>query len=514
MPLPTRDSGSGLARSSTRPRRPAALLPGVLALALLPFTLAASPPEPAALPSLDEPRLQDEGDREPVAASNQDEDEGSDETEASSDQRTQDERERRPNKKRDIVKLAEPKWIKHEIIPGERLDEIADRYRVRTGSLIRWNKLDKNRPRIIAGRTLAIYTKHIPPPRQKIIYTVEFGDTWNAIAEAHRVDADLLRRRWNSKVPRRFKAGQKIVIWVDPLDDPKFGAKLSAAASTLPLIAIPGNSISVGKPNKGRLLHSVQLPENKQLYTLRKPEEAYGSSHTLDHLQLAIARWRQTTGFRGALKIGSISKRGGGKLRPHSSHRSGRDVDIRLPVKQKGGEASKIRDVDWDALWGLIVALVDTGEVQSIYLTTGRQKHLYAAAKRAGASPKTLAQRRDRAPLQGPHGAHPRALQVRPRRGSLRKLLIARRPSSGRSRPAPCPGAAQSLSSPRCALSIQPRASFSITWIALFLKGRIMKGTSSSRASLSRLTVIAPSRRLPRTVNPSSTRVSLTQRAL
>src|SRR5690606_19434846 len=112
------------------------------------------------------------------------------------------------------------KWIKHEVIPGERLDDIATRYDVHTASLIRWNKLDKNKPRIYAGRKLAVYTKHIPPPPRKISYTVEFGDTWNKIAAAHHVDPDRRRHRWNPKAPRNFKAGQELVIWVDPLNDP------------------------------------------------------------------------------------------------------------------------------------------------------------------------------------------------------------------------------------------------------------------------------------------------------
>jgi murein endopeptidase len=300
-----------------------------------------------------------------------------------------------PEPESPIVKLSEPKWIKHTIIPGERLDDIAARYDVSTESMIRWNKLDKKSPKIYAGRELAVYTKHIPPPQRKLVYEVESGDTWAKIAGAHHVDVELLRERWNPKVPRKFKAGQEIVIWIDPLLDPSFftsgAAGTSAAANAaLPLAAIARGSISVGKPHDGRLVNSIQLPENKKLYTIRRPEEAYGSSHALDQLQLAIARWRRDSGYTGSLKIGSISKQGGGKLKPHSSHRSGRDVDIRLPLEHKDGSAENVDDVDWDALWILIMAFVDTGEVETIYLTHDRQKHLQAAAKRANASADTI----------------------------------------------------------------------------------------------------------------------------
>ncbi|KIG19257.1 Membrane-bound lytic murein transglycosylase D precursor [Enhygromyxa salina] len=292
---------------------------------------------------------------------------------------------------------AKATWIKHRIIPGERLGDIATRYKVSTDSLIRWNKLDPKDPKIFAGRSLRVLTKHAPPPQQKLEYIVKSGDTWNRIAKAHNVDPDLLRLRWNPKVPKAFKAGQKLVIWVEPaVKQPKPAgpagetAANDAALAPLPLVKIRTGSISVGTPSNGKLINALQLPENKQLYTLRRPDEAYGSSHTLDNLQLAIARWRRDSGFTGALKIGAISKQGGGKLKPHSSHRSGRDVDIRLPVVARGGSAEQISDVDWDALWGLVMALVDTGEVQTIYLTTDRQKHLLAAAKRAGADQATI----------------------------------------------------------------------------------------------------------------------------
>jgi murein endopeptidase/LysM repeat protein len=313
-----------------------------------------------------------------------------------------------------IKKLAKPKWIKHTILPGERIDDIATRYDVRTASLIRWNKLDQDRPKLFAGRELAIYTKHIPPPQQKLIYTVKRGDTWNEIASAHDVDPDQLRLRWNPKVPRKFKAGQELVIWVDPLDNPALlrdpnesrtkasagtsaqvggrsgraaQASMSAAAAVnLPLVKIKTGSVSVGKPNRGRIVNALALPENRTLYTIRKPDECFGSSHTLHNLQLAIANFRHATGFGGELVIGAISKQSGGHLRPHSSHQSGRDVDIRLPVKSASGSSDNIDDVDWDATWALIQALISTGEVQYIFLSTSRQKRLHKAAKRAGAS--------------------------------------------------------------------------------------------------------------------------------
>lgn len=296
----------------------------------------------------------------------------------------------------EILELKKPKWIKHEVVPGERLDDIALRYDVKRGSLIRWNKLDEDKPTLVAGKSISVYTKHIPPAQQKIIYTVVKGDTWQKIADAHGVDVDHLRLRWNQKVPRNFKAGQDIVVWLDPLTQSGAiglgtlspgGVVKTATGKVIPLVAIPKGAVSVGKPNKGKLVNGKALPENDKLYTIRRPEEAFGSSHTLSHLQAAIADFRRTTGYDRELVIGAISKKSGGRISPHSSHQSGRDVDIRMPAKKgvKSSEMDDASDIDWNATWALIRALVATGEVQYIFMSHSRQKYLYEAAKKAGA---------------------------------------------------------------------------------------------------------------------------------
>jgi murein endopeptidase/LysM repeat protein len=302
----------------------------------------------------------------------------------------------------EILELKKAKWIKHEVVPGERLDDIALRYDVKRGSLIRWNKLDEDKPSIYAGRSLSVYTKHIPPQQLKIVYTVVHGDTWQKIADAHGVDVDALRIRWNPKVPRKFKAGQDVIIWLDPLTQPgaaglgnltTAGTVKTVAGKSLPVVAIAKGAVSVGRPNKGKLINSIQLPDNDKLYSIRRPEECFGSSHTLANLQSAIAEFRRVTGYDRELIIGAISKKGGGRISPHSSHQSGRDVDIRMPAKKgvKSKDMDDSSDIDWNATWGLISALVATGEVQYIFLSHSRQKHLYEAAKKAGVKKDELA---------------------------------------------------------------------------------------------------------------------------
>jgi murein endopeptidase len=162
--------------------------------------------------------------------------------------------------------------------------------------------------------------------------------------------------------------------------------------------------MSMGEPQRGRLHASVPLPENPALYVVRRPEYAYGSSHTVFHLQLALAKFREHTPYRGPLIVSDLSKSGGGRLRPHRSHQSGRDVDIWLPLRAnkrgvtiRGGSVEAFNPgdfehfcstrpghIDWDASWQLVKALVRTGQVEGIFLSKSRQRFLRRAALRDG----------------------------------------------------------------------------------------------------------------------------------
>lgn len=290
-------------------------------------------------------------------------------------------------------KKPERKWIKHQIIAGDSLDEIAERYGVTKSGLIRWNKLDPKRPMIIAGHKLSVYAAKFPPPREEISYEVKRGDTWYEIAKAHGCTVDELKR-WNKKVPRAFKAGTDLTIWVEP-EPPSYvepGEKAVVDDTPLPLKQVRANGISVGSPNRGRLLHGIQMPENEALYTVLRPENCYGSSHTISTLQLAAARWRRVYDYSGALVISAISRPGGGRFRPHRSHQNGRDVDIRLPVRAdvSGTSASSTGEVDWDATWAFVAELLATDQVVYIFLERSRQRYLYKAAQRAGVSEEDL----------------------------------------------------------------------------------------------------------------------------
>jgi hypothetical protein len=277
-------------------------------------------------------------------------------------------------------------WINHEIIPGERLDEIADRYAVSIGSILRWNNLDPNRPQFWVGEQLRIQTQLPDRGRHKVSYVVRPSDTWDTIAYRFGVDRQRLEKAWNPH-ELTLQTGHSLSVWVENgmVEQEPTPGPLSA---TLP---VPPGAQSIGRPEAGTLVNGVQIPVNPALYTVRNPDHSFGSTHAIDVLQRSIAIFRARTGFDREVTIWDMSLEHGGHYGPHRSHRSGRDVDIGLPLRAGFtlGTAKK-GSVDWEATWHLIRAFIESGEVRYVFLSRQRQISLYKAALSCGATPEEL----------------------------------------------------------------------------------------------------------------------------
>ena len=183
-------------------------------------------------------------------------------------------------------------------------------------------------------------------------------------------------------------------------------------AEELDIKRVPFGGISAGEPHRGRLYGGIPLPENPELYVVRRPDYAYGSTHAVKHLQIALAKFRAKAHYQGPLIVSDLSKPRGGRNRPHISHQSGRDVDIWLPLRCnrrgvtiRGGDlsasnriafkefsASNARQIDWSASWELVKALIRTGQVEGIFLARSRQRFLRRAAIRDGVRGKALSE--------------------------------------------------------------------------------------------------------------------------
>jgi murein endopeptidase len=319
------------------------------------------------------------------------------------------------------------RWIEHRVAPGERIAEIAELYGVASDDVVTWNKLDKDRPMIRTGQMLRIQTSAPSQSRTRASYTVRRGDSWSTLAKRFAVSVGRLRDQWNSG-EQELQLGTRIVVFRLPDPNAAVEAKaeqLAAAAapatsiaptassaptstvaatpapaavvkaapvSVAPIIPAMQGAQSHGRPDRGRILNAAQIPINEGLYTIRRPDHSWGASFTIEQLTRALQRFRET-GFDREIVIQDMSRKGGGRFKPHESHQSGRDVDIRLPLKA-GVPVGTIPEaasvVDWDATWMLFLSMLSTQQVKFIFLSRTRQKLLYEAALRAGATKEEL----------------------------------------------------------------------------------------------------------------------------
>jgi len=288
---------------------------------------------------------------------------------------------------RDPHALAEPRLVDHAVTAGEHIAGIAVRYGVDPRTVTQENDLDPWVRNVRAGKRLRVLARRIPPARERITVHVQPGQSWSAIAIAHRVPARMLRAyNWRKKALRE---GDAIVVWTDP-GAPRTLHGPSTAVQPPTFEPLPGG-LSKGRPQVGRIVHAVELPES-HCYRRGKPEWMWGSSHTIVELQRAVMRLRYDAGYRGELEIGAISLRRGGRFPPHRSHQSGRDVDIRLPLLPGIARRRSPHpdEVDWAATWALVDALLAGGEVQVVFLAAKLQRRLYEAARWQGVAHERL----------------------------------------------------------------------------------------------------------------------------
>src|SRR6478735_9971575 len=96
----------------------------------------------------------------------------------------------------------------------------------------------------------------------------------------------------------------------------------------------PVHGQSVGAPWAGRLRDATELPEGDG-YVRRRPWRMFGTKPTVEAIYHAVGRVREEFPAIHVIAIGDISAEQGGRISDHSSHQSGRDVDIGLIYNEK-----------------------------------------------------------------------------------------------------------------------------------------------------------------------------------
>lgn len=277
-------------------------------------------------------------------------------------------------------RLEAPRWVRHRVRPGDRATSIAARYGARIEDVMRWNHLDPNVPEL-DRRHLRVFTDRVVPEVRKVAYRVGPDETWDDVAAALRLDEHALRvQNYRIRTPAE---GDVVQAWIDPLEGPSFTAP--AAPIDQPPLELHGEGQSIGLPQKGKLVDAVQLPEHP-LWIRGNPDHLWASAHAIEIIHRAFATLRGELGYASGILIGSISRRKGGRMPPHRSHQSGRDVDIRLPLRPGVGKtkAPTPDEIDWYASWALIEAFARTERAEVVFVNEAHHGRLYAAARAMG----------------------------------------------------------------------------------------------------------------------------------
>lgn len=147
-------------------------------------------------------------------------------------------------------------------------------------------------------------------------------------------------------------------------------------------------SVSVGVPEAGRLLNGVPMPTDSDLWQVIATEGAYGTQEVIDALIAVSTAVKEQQPLCMPLRINHISGPRGGVLAPHSSHQSGRDVDLGFYYLPGLDPAviieRRLQSMDLAANWALVKSLVTMADVQMILVDQSVQRRLYKYALKQG----------------------------------------------------------------------------------------------------------------------------------
>lgn len=261
----------------------------------------------------------------------------------------------------------------YTVAPGDTLGSIALRFNVGVADVRDWNNLDgiEIRPgeRLVVKSEKKKVRRREPMP---VVHVIRRGDTLEDVAHKYGVSLQKVLR-WNKKLnPRRLQIGQEVRLYIPGRD---------------------GRSVSWGSVHRGRLYNGVAMQTGPGV-RVRKEGRAYGTRHTVQMLEAAmadvVARWEDAP----SLVVGDISTRRGGRLRPHRSHQSGRDADVsyyhRGNVRTRDFLEMKAETFDAAKNWHLFKTLIDTEQVEFIFVDYRLQKQLYEYALSIGYTPDQL----------------------------------------------------------------------------------------------------------------------------
>lgn len=173
-------------------------------------------------------------------------------------------------------------------------------------------------------------------------------------------------------------------------------------------------STSIGESNKARLENAAEMPlKNAYGYKIANPDRKthFGTDEMVFGLLMLAAEMAERYGTDGTFTVYDIGHAEGGKLSPHISHQSGRDVDLGFYLcdDKNRPQGNRIVDIDKDGKaksgnlrfdlqrnWDYVCLMADQpafGEIDFIIVAEWIKDLLLAHGKERAAKAKTAAER-------------------------------------------------------------------------------------------------------------------------
>lgn len=179
---------------------------------------------------------------------------------------------------------------------------------------------------------------------------------------------------------------------------------------------------SVGSPTRGSLRDARCLPSSGPGFIAFSPNRC-ATDETIAIVLYAVREVMREYPSSPPVVMGALSRPTGGRLKPHKSHRSGRDVDIGYfavgdrPLRTFTDLRSD--EIDYDKTFYLMATLIATGRVDFLFVNYALQPRFVEAARRLGYDDEQIAYL-----FQYPRGRGARVGLIRHARGHTRHFHV------------------------------------------------------------------------------------------
>jgi len=257
---------------------------------------------------------------------------------------------------------------------------------------------DETRPKVLRPTTAKLAEVPLTEPAVQAPDSVRPVDTLETavvrpLVEYPQRDFDLSEVRWT--VPKTMAVADLASQWGMPAKalrrlNPELRGKrrVSEGAGLRVFSADPDEPTrSLGAPNRGKLERGVPLPEGDAWRLRQRRVRVYGGTVMVESLLQAFEAYAAAYPEGPEIRLGDLSNRKGGRLAPHKSHRTGRDVDIGYVLHpetrgERYWQRADEQSFDVEKNWFLIKALIETGNVQQIFMSSRLQKLVMPLAER------------------------------------------------------------------------------------------------------------------------------------